>query len=55
MGRAETFWKEWRINDLPNLMLLAKYAFLIVPSSAAAESIFCFEALVITCSDAPSS
>ena len=40
MKKAEEFWKEWSFNKLPNLMLLAKYAFLIVPSSAAAERVF---------------
>lgn len=40
MKKAEEFWKEWNFNKLPNLMLLAKYAFLIVPSSAAAERVF---------------
>lgn len=40
MDAAQMFWKEWNKNNLDNLMLLAKYAFLIVPSSAASERVF---------------
>ena len=40
MDAAHMFWKEWNKNKLDNLMLLAKYAFLIVPSSAASERVF---------------
>ncbi len=40
MKAAKSFWENWEFNKLNNLMLLAKYAFLIAPSSAAAERVF---------------
>ena len=40
MAKAQSFWKEFEASKLPNLAMLARYAFLVPPSSAAAERVF---------------
>jgi len=40
MDKATDFWKESSFKNLKSLALVARYAFLVVPSSAAAERVF---------------
>jgi len=40
MEKATDFWKESSVKNLKSLALVAMYAFLVVPSSAAAERVF---------------